>query len=106
MYEFSREGEAEVVRALELGSGRELWKQSYPVAYEMNPAATGHGKGPKSTPVVADGRLFTLGINGRAVGLGRRERPPAVAQELRVRAPRDRAGLRHGDVAGRGRRRG
>ena len=64
MYEFSREGEAEVVRALDLGTGRELWKQSYPVAYEMNPAATGHGKGPKSTPVVADGRLFTLGITG------------------------------------------
>ena len=62
VYEFSREGEAEVVRALELDSGRELWKQSYPVAYEMNPAATGHGKGPKSTPVLAGGRLFTLGI--------------------------------------------
>ncbi len=64
VYQFSREGEAEVVRALELGSGRELWKASYPVAYEMNPAATGHGKGPKATPVVADGRLFTLGITG------------------------------------------
>jgi outer membrane protein assembly factor BamB len=64
VYEFSREGEAEVVRALDLGTGRELWKQSYPVAYEMNSAATGHGKGPKSTPVVADGRLFTLGITG------------------------------------------
>ena len=62
VYEFSREGEAEVVRALELGTGRELWKQSYPVAYEMNPAATGHGKGPKATPVIADGRVFTLGI--------------------------------------------
>jgi len=64
VYEFSREAEAEVVRALELATGKELWKQSYPVAYEMNPAATGHGKGPKSTPVVADGRLFTLGITG------------------------------------------
>jgi outer membrane protein assembly factor BamB len=64
VYQFSREGEAEVVRAVELGSGRELWKASYPVAYEMNPAATGHGKGPKATPVLADGRLFTLGITG------------------------------------------
>jgi outer membrane protein assembly factor BamB len=64
VYEFSRESEAEVVRALDLDTGRELWKQSYPVAYEMNPAATGHGKGPKSTPVVAGGRLFTLGITG------------------------------------------
>ena len=30
----------------------------------MNPAADSHGKGPKSTPVVDGGRLFTLGISG------------------------------------------
>jgi outer membrane protein assembly factor BamB len=30
----------------------------------MNPAATGHGKSPKSTPVVSGGKLFTFGING------------------------------------------
>ncbi|HKZ31484.1 MAG TPA: PQQ-binding-like beta-propeller repeat protein [Vicinamibacteria bacterium] len=64
VYQFSREGESEVVRALDLASGREVWKQAYPVAYEMNPAATGHGKGPKSTPALADGRLFTFGITG------------------------------------------
>ena len=64
VYQFSREGESEIVRALDLASGRELWKQAYPVAYEMNPAASGHGKGPKSTPALADGRLFTFGITG------------------------------------------
>ena len=32
--------------------------------YTMNSAATGHGPGPKSTPAVADGRVFTLGISG------------------------------------------
>jgi outer membrane protein assembly factor BamB len=31
----------------------------------MNPAALKHGKGPKSTPVVSDGTLCTLGIAGR-----------------------------------------
>jgi len=60
----TREGEEEVVRALRLRDGRELWKQSAPVPYKVNSAATSHGKGPKSTPVVADGRLFTLGISG------------------------------------------
>jgi outer membrane protein assembly factor BamB len=64
VYQLSREDESEVVRALDLASGRELWRQAYPVAYEMNPAATGHGKGPKSTPTLADGRLFTFGITG------------------------------------------
>ena len=64
VYQLSREGDDEVVRALDLASGRELWRQAYPVAYQMNPAATGHGKGPKSTPALADGRLFTFGITG------------------------------------------
>ena len=30
----------------------------------MNSSATGHGKGPKSTPVVEQGRLYTFGISG------------------------------------------
>jgi outer membrane protein assembly factor BamB len=64
VYQHSRQGEDEVVRALDLGTGKELWRQSYAVAYEMNPAASGHGKGPKATPVLADGRLFTFGITG------------------------------------------
>jgi outer membrane protein assembly factor BamB len=63
-YIFSRQGEEEVVRRLDLATGRELWRVSYPAPYEMNPAARGHGKGPKSTPVCHNGRLFTLGISG------------------------------------------
>jgi outer membrane protein assembly factor BamB len=30
----------------------------------MSPPAVPHGKGPKSTPLFADGRLYTFGING------------------------------------------
>ena len=37
---------------------------AYDAPYQMDPAATGHGKGPKSTPVLSGGRLFTLGISG------------------------------------------
>jgi outer membrane protein assembly factor BamB len=64
VFVFTRQGDNEVVRCLELATGEEVWRQSYPAPYEMNPAAQGHGKGPKSTPVYADGWLYTLGISG------------------------------------------
>jgi outer membrane protein assembly factor BamB len=53
-----------VVRALELATGETIWQQAYPAPYEMNSAAFDHGKGPKGTPVVADGRVCALGISG------------------------------------------
>jgi outer membrane protein assembly factor BamB len=64
VYLHARQGENEVVSAFELETGKVLWQDSYPVAYTMNPAATGHGKGPKSTPAYHDGKLYTLGITG------------------------------------------
>jgi outer membrane protein assembly factor BamB len=64
VFVFSREGDAEVLRALALADGRELWKTSYPAPYQMNPAAIPHGKGPKSTPVVAEGKVCSFGISG------------------------------------------
>lgn len=64
VYLHARDGEEEFVRAFDLATGRQLWQDSYPVAYQMHPAARGHGKGPKSTPVIADGKLYTLGITG------------------------------------------
>jgi outer membrane protein assembly factor BamB len=63
-YVFARDGEREVLRALDLGTGRERWQTGYDALYEMNPAARGHGKGPKSTPLFSQGRIFTLGISG------------------------------------------
>lgn len=64
VYLFSREGDDEVVRALELATGDEVWREAYSAPYELNPAAAGHGKGPKGTPAVQDGRVCTLGISG------------------------------------------
>ena len=63
-YVFTREEGSEVARALDLGSGRVLWRQAYPAPYKVYPGAASYGSGPKSTPVVHDGRLFTLGIGG------------------------------------------
>ncbi|MBI1355409.1 MAG: PQQ-binding-like beta-propeller repeat protein [Acidobacteria bacterium] len=64
VFQLSRQGEEEVIRALTLADGRVLWRVAYPAPYTMNPAARGHGKGPKSTPAYAAGKLYTLGISG------------------------------------------
>ncbi len=64
IFVLSREGDDEAVRAVDLASGRVRWRASYPAPYQMNSAATAHGKGPKSTPAAAAGRLHTLGISG------------------------------------------
>jgi outer membrane protein assembly factor BamB len=64
VYTFTREGEDEVLRALDAASGEALWRTSYPAPFAMNPATSRHGPGPKSTPAYADGRLFTLGMSG------------------------------------------
>lgn len=63
-YVFARDGEQEVLRALDVTTGKEQWRSAFDVPYDMNPAARGHGKGPKSTPLFAGGRVFTLGISG------------------------------------------
>jgi outer membrane protein assembly factor BamB len=64
VYMFSRQGEDEVMLALDPATGETLWRTSYPAPFEMMPATRQHGPGPKSTPTYADGRLFTLGISG------------------------------------------
>ena len=60
----TRRGEEEAVAAFDPQTGNPLWTSRYKAPYTMSPAATRHGKGVKSTPVYADGRIFTLGISG------------------------------------------
>jgi outer membrane protein assembly factor BamB len=64
LYLFTRQGEEEVLSALDALSGELLWRASYPAPFEMNPATKRHGPGPKSTPALAEGRVFTLGMSG------------------------------------------
>jgi outer membrane protein assembly factor BamB len=65
VYAFSRQGEDEVMRALDAATGKTIWETKYNATYKPNPAATrSHGTGPKSTPTFADGRLYTLGMSG------------------------------------------
>ena len=64
LYLFVRQGDDEVMLALDPATGEEIWRSGYPAPFEMNPATNPHGPGPKSTPAYADGRLFTLGMSG------------------------------------------
>lgn len=64
IYLLSRQQENEVVSCFDLETGKLLWSDSYSTPYTMNPAAVTHGKGPKSTPVVHNNKLYTFGISG------------------------------------------
>lgn len=62
--EFTRQGDDEVAISIRPEDGGVLWKQSYPAPYQPVDAAAKHGKGPKSTPLIYDGKLYTFGISG------------------------------------------
>src|SRR5690606_2733057 len=50
--------------ALDAATGKQIWRAAYPAVFNMSPATRQHGPGPKSTPTLADGRIFTLGMTG------------------------------------------
>lgn len=52
----------EVVSCLSFNDGRTIWQQSYPATFAKNQYAVKMGKGPNSTPVLHDGKLYTLGV--------------------------------------------
>ena len=57
----NEEAEEETLFALRLEDGQTIWQRSYPAPYRMHPAARAFGNGPVSTPVIWDGKLYTLG---------------------------------------------
>ncbi len=71
----SRRDPNEIVTALDLTSGKTVWQHTYDAAYTKNSYATTMAKGPNATPLVAAGRLFTLGATGKLAawdaGIGR-----------------------------------
>jgi outer membrane protein assembly factor BamB len=52
----------EVVTCLDINDGKTVWQESYPATFAKNQYAVKMGKGPNSTPVLYDGKLFTLGV--------------------------------------------
>ena len=60
----TRQGTREIIAAYDLESGKQLWQDGVDAPYTVNQAAMAHGPGPKSTPTIAGGLVFTLGIGG------------------------------------------
>lgn len=59
VYTMGNVGQEEKVVCLDLESGREIWTASNGQAYRE-----GQGNGPRGTPSVVDGRVYSLGANG------------------------------------------
>ena len=64
IFQHARQGQDEVLWCLDLATGQEKWRKSWVTPFKIGGGGERHGKGPKSCPVYADGRLFTLSING------------------------------------------
>jgi len=64
VYIHARSGEQETITAYDAVTGKPVWTEAYAAPYKVNPAAASHGPGPKSSPVLANGRLYTFGISG------------------------------------------
>lgn len=59
---FHRRGAREVVEVLRAADGESLWEFSYETTYRDD---FGFANGPRATPVVADGKVYTFGAQGR-----------------------------------------
>jgi outer membrane protein assembly factor BamB len=58
---FHRRGSEEIVEILEAASGKPQWRFSYPTAYRDD---FGFSNGPRSTPTIDSGRVYTYGAEG------------------------------------------
>ncbi|HSI33421.1 MAG TPA: PQQ-binding-like beta-propeller repeat protein [Tepidisphaeraceae bacterium] len=61
VFVFHREGDAEVLECLEAGTGKAVWRAEHPTAYQDK---FDFDDGPRATPAVSGGRVFTLGAAG------------------------------------------
>ena len=64
VYQHARQGEDEVLWCFDLKTGKTEWRKSYSVPFKAAGGGEWHGTGPKSSPVLADGRVFTMSILG------------------------------------------
>jgi outer membrane protein assembly factor BamB len=65
IYVFAREKDDEIVRCLDLTTGKEKWRsEPYAAPYRVWPGEGVWHKGPRSTPTVSGGKIYTTGVSG------------------------------------------
>jgi outer membrane protein assembly factor BamB len=65
VYVFTRQNDDEFVLCLDVQSGKPIWRsEPYPAPYKVGPGEGTADDRPRSTPAVAGGRVFTLGMTG------------------------------------------
>ena len=88
----------------DLATGKEIWREAYDAPYTMNSAATGHGKGPKSTPRASIAGGSTRLASAASSRRGRLQSGDCSGAGFQEGLSIDVAGLWRGDVADRRRR--
>ncbi len=64
---FHRMNDEEVVDARSVATGESVWTTTYPTSYRDD---FGFDEGPRATPTISDGRVFTFGAQGVLQALG------------------------------------
>ena len=63
LYSFARLDSNEVITCLDVKTGQKIWVNLFPALAITGPASSQHS-GPRSTPVVGEGKIVTLGVGG------------------------------------------
>jgi outer membrane protein assembly factor BamB len=68
LYTSYRDGDDEIVLAAATATGATRWQHRYPAPFTAQMRME-HGAGPHTTPLVAGGRVFVVGVRGRLMAL-------------------------------------
>ncbi len=87
LYTQTKEANQEVVLCLDAATGRDVWRYRYDCDYKAHRTFTGGGMpasrtGPRATPAVDEGRVYTLGATGILLCLDARTGKPVWRQDL------------------------
>lgn len=90
LYTMYRKGKKEVVVALDAETGKTVWEHQYD-AFLLKDMDPQFGEGPNATPLVHDGRVYTLGIAGHLECVdqktGKRIWSSGLVQKLKATVP-------------------